>query len=241
LTEEVYDDNEEWAVTHKEMAGNFLEGGELGVCEIHGCDIIGSKRPVMSYPKDNNGKVIGEPYPYLVRVCPMCHAEGIKNKTVKAVKDYVSEFRTKKHIDLNKDVIVKYDFSDELSVVKVDAMVDWIVKKVGTQKKVKYLNVRKHVELAKNRASGEEARNKYMKQVHEIEQADLLIFDSLADFAIKDAEKALNVLFSVKDDCSIMILTIPESDDRLGELPVRLKFRFENAQVMQMSSTGKER
>ena len=101
--------------------------------------------------------------------------------------------------------------------------------------------MRKHVELAKNRASGDEARDKYMKQVHEIEQADLLIFDSLADFVNKDAEKALNVLFSVKDGCSIMILTIPESDNRLEQLPRRLKFRFDNAQIMQMSSIGKER
>ncbi|WP_270530073.1 hypothetical protein, partial [Lactococcus petauri] len=174
-TEQFYDDNEKWAVTHKEMSRNFIEGGELGVCETHGCDIIGSKRPVMSYPH---------------------------NKTVKSVKDYISEFKAKKHIDLNKDIIVKYDFSDELSVVNTDKMVEWIVKKVGTQKKVKHLNVRKHVELAKNRASGDEARDKYMKQVHEIEQADLLIFDSLADFVNKDAEKALNVLFSVKDGCS---------------------------------------
>ena len=241
MTEQFYDDNEKWTVTHKEMSGNFIEGGKLGVCETHGCDIIGSKRPVMSYPKDSNGKVIGEPYPYLVRVCPMCNAEGIHNKTVKSVKDYISEFKAKKHIDLNKDIIVKYDFSDELSVVNTDKMVEWIVKKVGTQKKVKHLNVRKHVELAKNRASGDEARDKYMKQVHEIEQADLLIFDSLADFVNKDAEKALNVLFSVKDGCSIMILTIPESDNRLEQLPRRLKFRFDNAQIMQMSSIGKER
>lgn len=240
--EHIYDDNEKWAVTHKEMSGNFIEGGELGVCETHGCNIIGSKWPVMSYPKDKNGKVIGEPYPYMVRVCPMCHAEGIRNKRPRAAKDYISEFRNKKHIDLTQDVIVKYDFSDALSVDNTDRMLDWIVRKVGIQKKVKHLNVRKYLELSRNRTSGEEARERYMRQFHEIEQADLLIFDSLADFEEgKDAERALNAIFSTKDGCAVMVLTIPESDNRLERLPRRLKFRFDKAQIMQMSSTGKQR
>lgn len=242
MTEQFYDDNEKWAVTHEEMAGNYQEGGELGVCEVHGCAIIGSKWPVMSYPKDKNGKVIGEPYPYMVRVCPMCHAEGVRNKQPKAIKDYLSEFRAKKGIDLTQDVIVKYNFSDELSVVNTDKMVEWIIRKVGTQKKVKHLNVRKYLELSRNRTSSEEARERYMRQFHEIEQADLLIFDSLADFEEgKDAERALNAIFSTKDGCAVVLLTIPESDNRLTRLPRRLKFRFDKAQIMQMSSTGETR
>ncbi|MDN6548240.1 MAG: hypothetical protein L0K71_11680, partial [Lactococcus lactis] len=109
------------------------------------------------------------------------------------------------------------------------------------QKKVKRLKVRKYIQIAENRFSSDEAREKYLKVLHDIEEAEILIFDSLADFVDKEAEKALTPLLSAKDSCSIIILTIPESDERLGQLPARLKFKLNNAQVMNLSSIGQQR
>ena len=67
-------DDGEFAIKATDVLKNYQEGGELGVCEVHGCEIIGSKKPVLSYHKNEKGAVIGEPYLYDVRVCPMCHA-----------------------------------------------------------------------------------------------------------------------------------------------------------------------
>lgn len=234
-------DDGEFAIKATDVLKNYQEGGELGVCEVHGCEIIGSKKPVLSYPKNEKGEVIGEPYLYDVRVCPMCHAEGIKTVATKAGNDFLGEFKAKKGIDLTENVIVKYDFADELSVVSCDNMVKWIVTNVGRQKKVKRLKVRKYIHISENRFSSDEAREKYLKILHDIEEAEILIFDSLADFTANQAEKALTPLLSASDNCSIIILTIPESDERLEQLPARLKFKLNNAQVMNFSSTGQQR
>lgn len=234
-------DDGEFAIKATDVLKNYQEGGELGVCEVHGCEIIGSKKSVLSYPKNEKGELIGEPYLYDARVCPMCHAEGIKTVATKAVNDFLGEFKAKKGIDLTKNVIVKYDFADELSVVSCDNMVKWIVTNVGRQKKVKRLKVRKYIHISENRFSSDEAREKYLKILHDIEEAEILIFDSLADFTANQAEKALTPLLSASDNCSIIILTIPESDERLEQLPARLKFKLNNAQVMNFSSTGQQR
>ena len=117
----------------------------------------------------------------------------------------------------------------------------WIVTNVGRQKKVKRLKVRKYIQIAENRFSSDEAREKYLKILHDIEEAEILIFDSLADFTSNQAEKALTPLLSASDNCSIIMLTIPESDERLEQLPARLKFKLNNAQVMNFSSTGQQR
>ena len=58
-------DDGEFAIKATDVLKNYKEGGELGTCEVHGCEIIGSKKPVLSYPKNEKGEVIGEPYLYL--------------------------------------------------------------------------------------------------------------------------------------------------------------------------------
>ena len=58
-------DDGEFAIKATDVLKNYQEGGELGACEVHGCEIIGSKKPVLSYPKNEKGEVIGEPYLYL--------------------------------------------------------------------------------------------------------------------------------------------------------------------------------
>lgn len=231
------DRDEEWKVSHKETSKAFRMEG-LGTCEVHHCDLWGSIKPVLSWNKERT-----EQREIYVRVCPNCQAEGVKQKTniAERERNYIEEFRTKKGIDLNLDTIVKYDYADSMSVVNTDNMVKWIVEKIGKQKKVKLLSIRKYIQLTENRYSSDEMKSKFLKQSHDIEQADLLIFDSLADFSDKEAEKVINVLYSIKDTASIMMLTIPTSDARLEQLPAKLKFRFEKAQVMQMSSTGKQR
>ena len=128
-----------WAVTHKEMSGNFIEGGKLESVRLTVVTLLVQSVLLCLIQKivmGGNWRALSLSSKSLPNAC---NAEGIHNKTVKLVKDYISEFKAKKHIDLNKDIIVKYDFSDELSVVNTDKMVEWIVKKLALRKKLNIL------------------------------------------------------------------------------------------------------
>jgi len=224
---------DKWAITHSEQAKNFKMEG-IGTCKVHGCSMWGSDKPVMSWTNDRKHKRL-----VVIKVCPQCHAEGIQNKgreVKQEQKNYIDTFMESKHLDIRKDIIVKYDYSDEISVTKTENMVKWISQNIGKEMKVKHLNIARYIEQTRNRFMSDEKKNEYLQQLAMIEKADLLIIDNMADFVDNDADKIINVLYNAKPGAAIMILTIPESNDRMNQLPSKLKYRFEKAQVMQMSS-----
>ncbi len=87
----------------------------------------------------------------------------------------------------------------------------------------------------------EEEKQKFLKLKYDIETADILILNSLADFVDKELEDINAMLLSVKETGTIVILTIPESDYRLEQLPIRLRKRINKAQIMNISSKGIQR
>ncbi|WP_374284184.1 hypothetical protein [Lactococcus sp.] len=204
-------------------------------CQIHGCHLIGRTEPVWAYDShDVKGYGIGGHW-YTPKVCPQCFGKPAETVTKLSA---LAEFKHKKGIDLKKDVIVKYSFSDELSVVATDNMKSWITQKVGREIKVKLINTRKYCEQLKNRFMSDEEKQKYLKLSHEIELADLIIIDSLADFSETQEEDIYNMMLTCKDNSSFMILTIPESEQRLDDMPIKLKHRLKSAQIMEMNSKG---
>ena len=206
------------------------------VCPEHGCHLLGRNEPVWSYDgHDSNGQGIGGHW-YTPRVCPQCF--GIKPKESVRVSS-IAEFKHKKGIDLKKDVIVKYSFNDELSVVAADNMKSWIIKNVGREIKVKIVNTRKYCEQMTHRFMSDEEKQKFLKLKHEIEIADLVIIDSLADFSESQEESVYNMMLTCKDNASFMILTIPESESRLDDMPIKLKYRLKSAQIMGLDSKGR--
>lgn len=144
-------------------------------------------------------------------------------------------------MDLRKDVVVKYDYADELSVNNAESFVKWITDNIGQSVKVKVIRPDKYAEQRRNRFMSEEEKQKFLKLKYDIETADILILNSLADFVDKELEDINAMLLSVKETGTIVILTIPESDYRLEQLPIRLRKRINKAQIMNISSKGIQR
>ena len=215
----------------------------LGVCPIHGCNLWGTSGEVWSYDYDSkdSSRVIGR-HRYQVKVCNQCINESRDPDGLPIIqhefKDYLELFKVKYHIDLKEDIIVSYSYMNELSVINLEKMKDWITSKVKNQIKVKILDVNKYLEQRRNRFMNAEQKEKFLSLTYEIEEADLLIVDSLGDYQDKDDEDFYTALLSTKDNAAIMILAIPESESRLEKFPSKLKWRFKNAQQMNLSSTA---
>ena len=234
------------------MAGllDIVKLDGLGTCEIHGCNLWGSQKPVFSYKDDKarrekQGRFID------VVVCPECQRElqkirlkdmGINTgEILNQAETALEKFKSQKGVDLKKDVIVKFDYTDELSYVNTTNMIDWIKLNLSRALKIKMIDPTKYLELRKNRFMGDEQKQRYAKYSYEAETADLIILNSLAEFGDNDSEDIYNLLYRTKDTAALMILTIPESDYRLNSMPTKLKYRLKAAQIMQISSTGKGR
>ncbi|WP_054640058.1 hypothetical protein [Lactococcus fujiensis] len=228
----------------------------LGTCEIHGCEYGGFANPVPAVDRDEHGNIVGH-HMYTVRACPMCDMERISkintnkhlladNNSAQATlqtdqEDYVSKFERKKKISLRRDTIVQYDYSDSLSVQNVENMKSWLVDYVGKQIKVKVVDTNKYVRQAKDKFMSDEEKQKFLRLKHEIEVADLVVVDSLADYEDREESEINKMMSSIKEKARLMVLTIPESDDRLGTLPSKLKYRMAQAQILSLSSTGGQR
>ena len=224
----------------------------VGVCGIHHCNLWQVQKQVLSYEDEFKR---GERRDYQPHFCPVCRNEAKDRKLVELGAmpeygtdvtkpqeiDYFEKLKQQKGIDLKKDVIVKYDYSDELSVVGADNFVNWIIDNLGQSVKVKNIRPDKYTEQRRNRYMSEEEKQRFLKLKFDIETADILILNSLADFADKELEDVNAMLLSAKDSCAIVILSIPESDYRFEQLPIRLRNRFKRAQVMDISSTGAKR
>ncbi|MGV9079327.1 MULTISPECIES: hypothetical protein [Lactococcus] len=224
----------------------------VGICGVHHCNLWQAETEVLSYPDELKKSMQREYKPHF---CPMCRNEVRDRKLVELGAlpeygtdvskpqeiDYFEKLRLQKGIDLKKDVIVKYNYSDELSVVAADNFVDWIIDNLAQTVKVKNIRPDKYTEQRRNRYMSDEEKQKFLKLKFDIETADILILNSLADFADKELEDVNAMLLSTKDTCAIIILTIPESDYRMEQLPIRLRNRFKRSQVMDISSIGAKR
>lgn len=226
----------------------------LGKCEIHGCDYWGTTHPVWAVVRDARGNITSR-HQYTTRACIMCDMErkssinarlGIvtdKNSSQGTLEqkktDYISQFEKSKGIKLSRDTIIQFDYADPISVTNVDNMKQWLVQNVGQQINVKAVDTNKYVIQSKNKYMSDEEKNKFLRLKYEIETADLVIIDSLADYEDRDEGEINKMMTSIKDKARLMILTIPESDDRLKEFPSKLKFRMVQAQKLSLSSTGK--
>lgn len=120
-------------------------------------------------------------------------------------------------------------------------MKSWLVDYVGKQIKVKVVDTNKYVRQAKDKFMSDEEKQKFLRLKHEIEVADLVVVDSLADYEDREESEINKMMSSIKEKARLMVLTIPESDDRLGTLPSKLKYRMAQAQILSLSSTGGQR
>ncbi|MFP7370945.1 hypothetical protein SFC12_02280 [Lactococcus lactis] len=224
----------------------------VGVCGVHHCNLWQVQKEVLSIEGNYKG---GEKRNYQPHFCPQCQNERKDRRLVEygaapeygtdvtkpQEVDYFEKLRLQKGVDLRKDVIVKYNYSDELSVINADNFVKWIIDNLGQTVKVKTIRPDKYTEQRRNRFMSDEEKQKFLKLKFDIETADILILNSLADYADKDIDDVNALLLSTKDTCSLVILSIPESDSRLDRLPIRLRNRMNKAQIMNISSKGIQR
>lgn len=224
----------------------------VGTCSIHHCNLWQVQREVNSMAGSSKS---GEKRTYQPSFCPQCQNEYKDRKLVELGAspeygtdvtkpqevDYFEKIKLQKGVDLRKDVVVKYDYADELSVNNAENFVKWITDNIGQSVKVKVIRPDKYAEQRRNRFMSEEEKQKFLKLKYDIETADILILNSLADFVDKELEDINAMLLSVKETGTIVILTIPESDYRLEQLPIRLRKRINKAQIMNISSKGIQR
>lgn len=224
----------------------------VGVCGVHHCNLWQVQKEVLSYEdifKHGNRRN------YQPHFCPQCQNERKDRRlaeygaspeygtdvTKPQEVDYFEKLRLQKGVDLKKDVIVKYNYNDELSVINAESFVKWIVDNLGQTVKVKNIRPDKYTEQRRNRFMSDEEKQKFLKLKFDIETADILILNSLADYTDKEIEDVNAMLLSAKDTCSLVILTIPESDYRMDKLPIRIRNRMKKAQIMNISSKGIQR
>lgn len=223
----------------------------VGFCTKHQCEMWEVQRSVPSFKNDIE-KMNNRQREYQPRFCPECqiekrnirlaaygaYVEGVESVN-KGRETAVEKLARTRGIDAERDVIVKYTFADELSVVSAEKFISWLEKDLGREKKVKVLRVNRYLEIRNRRFMNNESKDKFLKYSHEIETADIVILDSLADVPDGSMDDINSALLSTRDGATIMIMTIPEADFRLEEMPIKLRYRFRRAQTMGMSSTGK--
>lgn len=222
----------------------------VGHCTKHDMDMWRIERSVPSYKMTDKYKV-GDQLEYQPIFCPQCELEKkneklakagcmVDNSTINLVEKEtaIQKLARKKHIDILQDLVATYSFEDELGVVQAEEFVKFLKNKVGREKKVEILKTNKFIELRSSRFMSDEQKQKYLKVVHNVETADILVIDSLADYGDNDEETINTLLLSAKEGGAITLMTIPESADRLETMPTKLKFRFRRAQKLSISSKG---
>lgn len=224
----------------------------VGICSKHNCEMWEVQRSVPSYKSDKDRAKGEHQREYQPRFCPMCQQEKKNNRLILAgasVEGYDSPNKNKetaieklartKGIDITRDVVVKFSYNDELSVVNAENFVSWFEKDLSREKRVKVIKPNRFLETRQRRFMNDESKQKYLKLSHDIETADIVVLDSLADVPNGSMDEINSVLLSTKDDATLVILSIPESDFLLQEMPIKLRFRLKRAQEHSLSSTGK--
>lgn len=224
----------------------------IGWCEKHQCEYWEVQRSVPSF-KNSIERMNGRQREYQPRFCPQCQLDARNIRLAKygalvegvdaaseARETAVGKLARTRGIDAERDVIVKYNYADELSVVSAEKFISWLERDLGREKKVKVLRVNRYLEIRNRRFMNNESKDKFLKYSHEIETADIVILDSLADVPDGSMDDINSALLSTRDGSTLMIMTIPESDFRLEEMPIKLRYRLRRAQTMGMSSTGKQ-
>lgn len=234
---------------HNPMAALAPPESEFGWCDKHDCALTRIEYTVPSFAMSDKYRT-GEQHEHQPIFCKACEAEKKAKKLAElgcltsvegasAKKESaVGKLLKTKGIDITRDVIVRYTYEDELSVVGAQNFVRFLEKDIGKEKRVKVIDTTRFVELRQSRFMSDEKKAQYLKVTHEAETCDILVINTLADYGDNSEEDINNLMLGTRDGCAIVILTIPESADRLEFLPTKLKFRMKRAQEMNISSRG---